>query len=67
MINENIHLIKCKYKYKLFKRIIKEYDENYIKLKNILNNHKYNKKNNKLKKHFPVNFYNTFDDYNNIP
>ena len=64
MINKHKHLIRCKYK--LYKIIIKEYDEKYIKLKYILNNHKYNKKNNKLKKHFPVNFYNTFDDYNNI-
>lgn len=31
-------------------KIIKEYDENYIKLKQILNTYKYNNKNKKLKK-----------------
>jgi hypothetical protein len=31
MIDNNIHLTKCHYKYKLFNKIIKEYDEKYIR------------------------------------
>ena len=59
----NIHLIKCHYKEKYFNKIIKEYDEKYLKLINILNNIPYNNKKDKIKKHFPIDIYNTFDEY----
>ena len=35
-------------------------------LKNIFDNYQYNNKNKKLKKHFPVNYYKTLEDYLNI-
>jgi hypothetical protein len=40
--NNNIHLIRCHYKYIYFENIIKNYNEKYEKIVYILNNIPYN-------------------------
>jgi len=53
------------YRYKYYSKIVKHYDLIYFKLKHILLNIPYNNISKKLKKHFPVNYFNTFDEYKN--
>lgn len=63
MITEDLHKTKCRMKYKLCKNIIDKYDVIYNGLQYILSNIQYNNKLKKIKKHFPLNCFHTFDEY----
>jgi len=63
MITEVLHQAKCRIKYKLCQQLLNDYDVKYTGLKHIISNIKYNGKLKKIRKHFPVNCYNTFDEY----
>jgi len=65
MITEELHKTKCRMQYKLCQKIIDEYIVKYTALKHILSNIEYNQNNKKIKKHFPVNCFHTFDEYVN--
>lgn len=63
MITQELHQIKCRIKYKLCQKLLNDYDVKYTGLKHVLSNIQYNKKLKKIKKHFPVNCFHTFDEY----
>ena len=65
MDNEKLHYYKCKLKYKYYMKKINEYNIIYNNLNNIFNNIQYNNKSIKLKKHFPINYFDTYDEYIN--
>lgn len=63
MVRKDLHQVRCDMKNNYYTKIINNYKMYYTDLQNIFYNIPYNNKSSKLKKHFPLNCYKSFDEY----